>query len=112
MSLTASLTIQERGTIMELSLTGEDLEILVRSLEYAIQETASEARRSDTRAYRDRLNWEKKRLSAILTQLKEEAALAAEGQRGFDLLEYRRRLRQAQQGRVCPVSRLCPRFGT
>ena len=87
LSSTASLAVKKRGTIMELSLTGEDLGILVRSLEYAIQETASEARRSDTRAYRDRLNWEKKRLSAILTQLKEEVALAAEGQRGFDLLE-------------------------
>jgi hypothetical protein len=87
LSSTVSLAVQKRGTIMELSLTGEDLGILVRSLAYAIQETASEARRSDTRAYRDRLNWEKKRLSAILTQLEGEVELAAEYQRGFDLLE-------------------------
>ncbi len=72
---------------MELALTREDLGILVRSLEYAIQETASEARRSDTRAYRDRLHWEKKRLSAILSQLQEEAALCGANECGFDLQE-------------------------
>lgn len=72
---------------MELSLTQEDLGILVRSLEYAIQETASEARRSDTRAYRHRLHWEKKRLSAILAQLKDEVQLSTESEHGYDLRE-------------------------
>jgi hypothetical protein len=87
LSSTANQAIRERSTNMELALTREDLGILVRSLEYAIQETASEARRSDTRAYRDRLNWEKKRLSAILAQLKEEAQCCAESELGYDLRE-------------------------
>ncbi|MBW2712951.1 MAG: hypothetical protein JRC77_04295 [Deltaproteobacteria bacterium] len=72
---------------MELSLTADDLSILVRSLEHTIQETGSEARRSDTRAYRDRLHWEKRRLTAILAQLKDEEQLAAQSERGFDLQE-------------------------
>jgi hypothetical protein len=72
---------------MELSLSGDDLGILVRALEHTIQETATEARRSDSMTYRHRLRWEKQRLLAILGQLQEGEQLVAQSEQSFDLQE-------------------------
>jgi hypothetical protein len=63
---------------MELVLTRSDREILVATIEHAVSEISTEARRSSTRDYRKRLEWERGRLKGILQQLEDEETFETE----------------------------------
>ncbi len=63
---------------MELFLTRADRKILMETLEHAVAETSSEARRTSTHDYRQMLSHEMECLRGILQQLRDEDVFETE----------------------------------
>ncbi len=73
---------------MELFLTRGDREILMETIEHAVSEIATEARRCSTRDYRKRLEWQRQRLKEVLHQLEDEETFETEALEREPELEF------------------------